>query len=137
RPELPADPEPAAKLIVEEYRRHGRKLPGLGHPTHTGGDPRTSRLYELRHETRVAGGAVRLMDAIREEAERGHEKKRPVNATGAIAALATDLGLAWQVTRGLGVMARAVGLVGHLMEEMDRPVARALWEEAETETRPA
>lgn len=137
RTDLPKDAQEAAALIVQEHRRERRHLPGLGHPTHTEGDPRTVRLFALGRQTGVAGSGVELMEAIARAAEEAFDRRLPINATGAIAALATDMGLSWRVTRGLGVMARAVGLVGHLLEEMNTPMARALWDEAETATSPA
>ena len=54
-----------------------------------------------------------------------------VNATGAIGALACELGLDWRAVRGIGVMARAVGLVGHLLEESREPMAEAIWHQVE------
>jgi citrate synthase len=35
--------------------------------------------------------------------------------------------------RGFGVMARAIGLVGHLAEEAERPTAVELWQRVEDE----
>jgi citrate synthase len=58
-------------------------------------------------------------------------KKLTLNATGAIGALACELGLDWRAVRGIGVMARAVGLVGHLLEESRQPMAEAVWHQVE------
>jgi citrate synthase len=63
----------------------------------------------------------------------GKLKNLPVNATGAIGALACELGLDWRAVRGIGVMARAVGLVGHLLEESRQPMAEAVWHQVEAE----
>jgi citrate synthase len=110
-----------AKTVVAETKR----IPGLGHPLHKPVDPRTVRLFEIARETGFHGKYCQLIEAI------GTVKGLPVNATGAIGALACELGLDWRAVRGIGVMARAVGLVGHLLEESRRPMAEAVWHQVE------
>ena len=39
----------------------------------------------------------------------------------------------WRITRGLAVMGRAIGLVAHLQEEMDEPMASEIWSRTEGE----
>ena len=112
-----------AKMVLAENKR----MPGLGHPIHKPIDPRTTRLFELARETGFYGKYCTLMQAI------AKEKNITLNATGAIGALACELGLDWKVVKGLGVMARAVGLVGHILEETRQPIAEALWLRTEEE----
>jgi citrate synthase len=57
----------------------------------------------------------------------------PVNVTGAMAAVASEMGIPWQICRGLAVAARSVGLVGHVLEEMRQPIATALYLRTEHE----
>ena len=113
--------EKSAEQIISENKR----IPGLGHPLHKPVDPRTVRLFEIARETGFYGKYCQLIEAI------GKIKGLPVNATGAIGALACELGLDWRAVRGIGVMARAVGLVGHLLEESRRPMAEAVWHQVE------
>ena len=112
-----------AQQIVAENKR----IPGLGHPLHKPVDPRTVRLFEIARETGFYGRFCRLIEEI------GKIKGLPVNATGAIGALACELGLDWRAVRGIGVMARAVGLVGHLLEESRQPMAEAVWHQVEAQ----
>jgi citrate synthase len=65
--------------------------------------------------------------------EIGRLRNLVVNATGAIGALACELGIDWRAVRGIGVMARAIGLVGHILEESRQPMALELWVRAEEE----
>lgn len=119
--------------IVRRMRQGGTPIPGLGHPIHKPHDPRTLRLFEIAQENGFCGPYVQLLQAIREEAERTSGKVLPINATGAVGALACELGLDWRVCRGIGVIARAIGLVGHLLEECRQPIAAQLWHRIDAE----
>ena len=102
-----------------------KRVPGLGHPLHKPLDPRTTRLFEIARETGFYGNYCARMEAI------GRKRNLVVNATGAIGALACELGLDWRAVKGLGVMARAIGLVGHLLEESRQPMAEQIWHQVE------
>ena len=123
----------AAEEIVAEHRERGQLVPGLGHPFHKPIDPRTPRLFEIAAECGLHGRYVELMTLVGQEAERVSRRSLPVNATGAIGALCGELGLPVKAVRGLGVMARAIGLVGHILEESERPIAVQLWRRADEE----
>ncbi|HYR36823.1 MAG TPA: citryl-CoA lyase [Burkholderiales bacterium] len=113
-----------AKTVLAENKR----MPGLGHPIHKPIDPRTVRLFEIARETGHYGKYCKLMEEV------ARARGITLNATGAIGALACELGLDWKIVRGLGVMARAVGLVGHLLEETRDPMATEIWERVDEES---
>jgi citrate synthase len=104
-----------------------KRIPGVGHPIHKPVDPRTVRLFEIARETGFYGKYCRQMEEI------AAAKKLTLNATGAIGALACELGLDPKCVRGIGVMARAIGLVGHILEETREPMALEIWERVEEE----
>jgi citrate synthase len=90
-------------------------------------------LFEIAVESGLAGRYVDLIQRVGHEAEKSLGKPLPVNVTGAIAALTAELRIPPHIVRGLGVMARAIGLVGHLLEESTRPLALELWHRADNE----
>lgn len=119
--------------IVASFRAQMRSIPGIGHPVHKPIDPRTPRLFEIARENGFAGRYVQLMQLVAAEAERVMKKSLPVNATGAIGAIASELGLDWRLCRGIAVIGRAVGLVGHIAEELRNPIAREICERVDDE----
>ena len=127
------DVRAVARRVVESHRQAKTIIPGLGHPVHKPADPRTVRLFELAAENGFAGRHVQLMQLLAEEATAAYGRNLPVNATGAIAAIASEMDIPWRICRGLAVMARAIGLVAHLQEEMEEPMAAEIWARAEDE----
>jgi citrate synthase len=130
--ELPA----IARRIVASSVAAKRSIPGIGHNLHKPIDPRTPRLFEIAAQHGLSGRYVELMTLVAAEAEVALDKpgKLPVNATGAIGALSSEMGIPWKLCRGLAVIGRAVGLVGHIAEELRNPVAREIWERTEEES---
>ena len=51
-----------------------------------------------------------------------------VNATGATAAVLSDMRVPIAAMRGFAVISRAAGLVAHLIEEQQRPSGRFIWD---------
>lgn len=119
-------PGEMAEEVVGEYRRRGDILPGLGHPEHDP-DPRSVKLFGLADELDLAGEAVGLIQAIQTEAEERLDRSLPINVTGAIGAILTDMDFDWRVVRGFSVISRCVGLVGHFQEELEDPIGPELW----------
>jgi citrate synthase len=129
-----ADLRAIANRIVSAHKESKRPIAGLGHPVHKRGDPRTPRLFALAAENGLSGRYVELMQLVGDEASRSYGRDLPINATGAIGAIASELEIPWRVCRGLAVMARAIGLVAHLQEEMEDPLAAEIWSRIEGES---
>jgi len=122
-----------ATQVVSDLKQKGRNVPGIGHHIHKPIDPRTTRLFELAEVYGFDGQYVAFMKALSDEASRVSGKSLPINATGAIAAIASELEIPWDIVRGIGVFARAIGLVGHVLEELRNPMARKIKHMVETE----
>ena len=102
-----------------------KRVPGLGHPLHKPVDPRTVRLFQIARETGFYGKYCERMEEI------GRKKNLVVNATGAIGALACELGLDWRAVKGHGVMARANGRLRPQLELAPPPIAEQVWHHIE------
>ena len=122
-----------ARGIVDLYRSEKRRLPGLGQPHHPI-DPRTVKLFALGKELGVAGENVELMNEVHRVAVERLGKPLTLNAVAAIGSLCSDIGLDWRAVRGIGLIARTVGLIGHVMEELRNPQANAIWDLVQHET---
>jgi citrate synthase len=133
--ETPADADLAAiaAAIVEDYAARKVPIPGLGHPLHKPIDPRTPVLFAIAEKNGYRGRYVALLEAICAAAERRLNRKLPINATGAIGAILSELGFPWRICRGVAIIGRAVGLVGHIAEELRNPLGHEIYQRIEHE----
>lgn len=123
-----ADFPELARQLVDSFRAEGRALPGLGHPQHKSGDPRTPKLMQIAEETGFAGDHCRLLLEIADAFAQTTGKNLPVNAAGLTGAIVADMGLPPEAGRGLAIIARAAGLVGVVLHEIRAPQAQGLWD---------
>ena len=128
-----ADLDAIALETVEKFRAKKAIVPGLGHPVHKPVDPRAPRLFEIAAQNGKSGEYIELIQKIQAVAEEKSGKMLPINATGAIGAICFEFGFPWKIVRGFGVMERAIGLVGHILEESENPISYELWQRAEEE----
>ena len=119
--------------IVRELRGRKAPIPGFGHPLHKPDDPRTARLLLVAQDVGVAGHYVDLLERLGSAVDASFGKHITINATGMIGALLLEIGLEPGVMRGLAVVSRASGLIGHVVEEHRTHAARAIWRFAEHE----
>lgn len=120
------DLDAAALAVVRALRSDRKAIPGYGHPLHKSRDPRVDALFEV---ARVHGAGRRFVD-IAEAVERvipdvlGKELK--LNVSAAIPAVLLDVGFPVTALRGVPILARTAGLIGHLNEELQQSIGFAL-----------
>lgn len=123
-------PVAAARLEVQQVRARGGRIPGLGHNLHSGADPRVEVLIRIAEEEGLRGAHVDTLYVVRDAAAAESGRELIVNAAGAIGAILSDMGYPPAKIRGFALVARAAGLVAHVVDEQARPMAREVWESA-------
>ena len=117
------DFDSTAAAVIDRYAASKQRIPGIGHRTHAEGDPRADRLFKIAKETNVYGRYCELIQKISRVAEERRKRRIPVNVTGAIAAIALDMGFPWQITKAFALIGRTLGVMGHIAEEIRNPMA--------------
>jgi citrate synthase len=116
-----------ARRIVSARRESKQLIPGLGHPVHKQGDPRTPVLFALAREHGVYGPNLSLFEAIGRVHPELLGRSLPLNGAGVCGAVLADIEIPLGVVRGVALLARCAGLIGHLAEEMRDPVAMEMY----------
>ena len=127
---LPTDEEAWDAIALEavrETKAAKRFVPGLGHPVHKQGDPRTPVLIGIAEEEGLRGPHLRLFEAIGRVHEQVLGRRLPLNGAGVCGAALADLGLPVELLRGFALLARAAGLLGQIAEEHRRPIGMAAY----------
>jgi citrate synthase len=116
------DLEAAVIASLHEHKAARRKVPGLGHPQHSAGDPRADRLLAIAQELGLAGRHVEALGLLGKHAGPIMERPLPVNVSGAIPACMLDAGWPQGAMKAIPLIARAGGLSAHLFEETRRSI---------------
>src|ERR1700760_3567682 len=106
-----------ALQAVTDQNAAGTFVPGLGHPVHKDGDPRTPRIIGIAHEENLYGPHLALYGA------------------GVSGAALAALGLPLDLLRGVVLLARCAGLLGHVAEEIRRPIAQDIYQAVDRNAR--
>ncbi len=88
-----------ALQLVAATKQSGRFVPGLGHPVHKQGDPRTPVLFALARRHDVFGSHLALFEAIGRVHPQVLGKTLPLNGAGVCGAVLADIGISLGVTR--------------------------------------
>jgi len=127
-PQTDAEWDGVARTAVQRRRDEGGYVPGLGHPVHKDGDPRTPVLIGIAAEEDLRGSHLQLFEAIGRVHPEIIGRTLPLNGAGVCGAALCDLGFEPAVLRGFALLARAAGVLGHIAEEMRRPIGLDIYE---------
>lgn len=116
-----------ARDAIERARAGRRLVPGLGHPVHKDGDPRTPVIIRIAEEEGMLGAHLRLFQAVGRVHPEILGRSLPLNGAGVCGAALADIGVPLGLLRGAVLLARCAGLLGHLGEEMRRPIGEAVY----------
>ena len=133
-PETDQQWDDLARAAVADQRAAGLVVPGLGHTVHKSGDPRTPVLFRLAAEEGVTGPHLLLFAAVGRVHADVLGRTLPLNGAGVCGAALCDLGFPVEILRGFALLARTAGLLGHLAEEMRRPVGPMVYDHVERAT---
>jgi citrate synthase len=107
---------------LEGLKAKKAKVPGIGHPQHSAGDPRANVLLELAERHGASGDHIACLKLVAELATEIMGRPLPINVSGAIPAVMLDAGWPAAALKGVPLLARAAGLVAHLYEESQRSI---------------
>ncbi|HSR25591.1 MAG TPA: citryl-CoA lyase [Candidatus Eisenbacteria bacterium] len=124
-----------AREAVRAVRIRGELVPGLGHPAHKDGDPRTPVILRIAAEEGLRGPHLRLFEAVGRVHPEVLGRQLPLNGAGVCGAALADLGFPVEVLRGFALLARTAGLLGHLAEELRRPVGPDVYRDVDRAVR--
>jgi citrate synthase len=118
--------EDAATEVVRELRKDQQAVPGYGHPQHKARDPRVARLFAVAAEAGSPMHFVRIAEVVEAVLPAITGRDLRLNVSAAIPAVLLDVGFPAEALKGVPILARCAGLIGHLTEEFARPIGFAL-----------
>jgi citrate synthase len=123
------DQDVAVRAEAFMRERRARRIPlfGLGHNLHVNGDPRIPVLRAVSERNGYFDVHWRLLLAMDALSSSVYARRLPANAAGAIAAMICAMKLPTSLARGLALVGRCAGLVGHLREEQHSPIGTEIW----------
>ncbi len=125
------DDSAAVRASLTALKARKAKVPGLGHPQHSTGDPRANRLIELADSHGVSGRYVGILRQLGAQAPEVMGRPLPVNVSGAIPAVLLDVGWSVNALKAVPLVARAAGITAHLLEESQRSIGFVMSQHAD------
>lgn len=112
--------------ILEEQAQTRKIILGYGHPIHKEGDPRIPALREVARQNGFYRKGWKLADKLLARMME-RDPALPMNAAGGVGVTVFDMALDPDFAAGLSLVARCAGLISHILEERQNPIAQEIW----------
>lgn len=108
----------AAKRLVQKYLAAGKRIAGLGHPTHKEYDPRTLRVRQIAEKLDFGMEKILMLEDIQKHFNQMTGKNLPINLDGMMGIVMSEMGFEGPETIGVVILTILPGLIAHIMEEI-------------------
>ena len=116
----------AAAQVVADLHEQRQAIPGYGHPQHKVRDPRVAALFAVARDAGTPGRFPAIAEAVEVVLPGITGRDLRLNVSAAIPAVPLDVGFPADALKGVPMLARTAGLIGHLTEELSVPIGFAL-----------
>ena len=110
--------EEAATRIVLQKRALKQRIPGLGHPSALGTDPRATRIQQVLKENNLWNDAAKLVDAVQIAWEQVTGKALVVNVDGMLAVALFEIGFKPVEMGGAAAISMLPGIIANTVHEI-------------------
>jgi len=110
--------EDAADRVVTSMLENGKRVPGLGHPTHKNDDMRASALRRVTESQGLWGEKCQIYESVHQAFMKITGKNLPINIDGMMAAVMSELDFDPLEMAGIGALAVLPGVIAHVVEEI-------------------
>lgn len=112
-----------AQAIDDDHAARRIAVPGIGNPVHKNIEPRAKAVMDRATSLGIVGEHTRLLQTVAELTSARVGKHLPINFSGAVGGVLSDMDIEWRLASGFLLIARSAGLVANVHEELSSPTS--------------
>lgn len=116
--QLGLPPAEATAQVVAQLRARKERIPGIGHPSHHGGDPRAERLEAVARDLGFWGPVAEFYRGLVAHFNAAAGKNLTINVDGMLACLLLELGFAPAEMVGVAALSTLPGIIANVAADI-------------------
>lgn len=116
------DVQATAESIVTRMKNEKKRIPGIGHPSSLGMDPRASALERKLHKNNLDGKTYNLFKSIVDKWNEVSGKNLVINVDGMLAAALSEIGFKPVEMGGIAALSMLPGIIANTVHELENGV---------------